>query len=120
VASGPRIIVVTGHWMGRLTVPAWMAAAVLLGMAAIFAPVRAWGQAWVASSYPAASMAKRQARLQTDINDCSQWATTQTGFNPGSNKLPSWDKPRPPSNSAQAHYNHWMGSCLGQRESQAN
>lgn len=78
------------------------------------------GQAWVASSYPAASMAKRQARLQTDINDCSQWATTQTGFNPGSNKLPSWDKPRPPSNSAQAHYNHWMGSCLGQRESQAN
>jgi hypothetical protein len=50
VASGPRIIVVTGHWMGRLTVPAWMAAALLLGMAAIFAPVRAWGQAWVALS----------------------------------------------------------------------
>lgn len=122
--SGPRIIAVTDHRMERVTITAWMAAAallMLLGAAAIFAPLRAWPQAWEPSSYRAASMAKRHAPSQTDVNDCSRWATTETGFNPGSNKLPpSWDEPKPPSRSAQAHYNHWMGSCLGQRESPAN
>lgn len=122
--SGPRALAVTGHETQRVAIRAWMAAAALLmmlGMWAIVAPVRAWPQVWGPSSYPAASMAKRQARLQTDIDDCSRWATTVTGFNPGSNKLPpSWNEPKPPSESARGHYNRWMGSCLGQRESPAN
>ena len=119
--SGPHIIAPSDHRMERAISPLSRMAAlllVLLGVAPILAPVRVWPQAWGSPSYSAAPTPKRQTRLQADVNDCSRWATAETGFNPGSNKLPpSWDQPKAPSTSARARYNHWMGSCLGQRES---
>ena len=90
--------------------------AIFLGIAALFAvPARA--QQFEANSFSAQTIGKSRPPTQTDINDCSRWATATTGFNPGSAKLPpSWYDRKPPSQSRQAAYDRWMGACLGQRE----
>jgi hypothetical protein len=124
MASQPRIKTIAGLIFERIPGPELLAAvamvAIFLGTAALLAtPARA--QQIEADSYSAQFIGKRRPPNQTDINDCSRWATTTSGFNPGSAKLPpSWDQPKPPSTSRQAVYNRWMGDCLGQRESLTN
>lgn len=123
MASQPRIRTIAGLIFERFPGPELLAAgalAIFLGTAALLAtPARA--QQIEADSYSAQFIGKRRPPTQTDINDCSQWATTTSGFNPGSAKLPpSWDQPKPSSRSRQAVYNRWMGDCLGQRESLTN
>lgn len=99
---------------------AFALAAMLLSPAALFAPLRSRAQS-MEPPYAAASGQRRHAPSQSDINDCSQWATTATGFNPGPNKMPpGWNETKPRSESAKARYNRWMGLCLGQRELPAN
>jgi hypothetical protein len=119
MTSRPTIKTIAGHIGRRLRGPELLAAAlaaILLGLAAAFAvPARA--QQFESDSYSVPSTAKRRPPSQTAINDCSQWATSTTGFNPGSAKLPpSWGERKPPSKSRQAVYNRWVGACLGQRE----
>ncbi len=89
----------------------------VLGAAAMLAAAPVWAQFSAQPSDSAAWAQKRRPPAPADISDCSRWATTASGFNPGANKLPpAWDKPKPRSISAETRYNRSMGACLGQRE----
>jgi len=123
MTSKPRIGSLTGHIVRRFRSPESLAAglaAILLAMA-LFALAPAAAQQSQSDAHWVALMGKARPPSQTAINDCSQWATSTTGFNPGSTKLPtSWGQHKPPAKSGQAQYNRMMGACLGQRESPTN
>jgi hypothetical protein len=116
MTSKRKIKAFAGHIVGQMDLLAVGLAVTLLGISFVFTtPIHA--QSYEADSFSAPSAAKRRPPAQTDVNDCSRWATTATGFNPGSTKLPpSWGEHKPPSRSSQAAYNRWVGACLGQRE----
>jgi hypothetical protein len=119
MTSKPRIKTIA-RWITGPELLAVGLVAILLGTTALFTtPARA--QQFEANSNSPQFIGKRRPPSQTAVNDCSRWATSATGFNPGSAKLPpSWDAHKPPSKSRQAAYNRWVGACLGQRESSVN
>ena len=123
MTSKLRVRSLTSHIVGRLRSPkSWAAglAAILFAMA-LFAPAPAAAQQSQSDADWVPLMGKARPPSQTAINDCSQWATSTAGFNPGSAKLPtSWGQHKPPAKSGQAQYNRMMGACLGQRESPTN
>ena len=120
MTSRPGIKVLAGRVLGRIAAsePAVAALAAIFLVALMLGAATARAQEQIESEpYSAQFIAKRHPPAQTDINACSQWATTQSGFNPGSTKLPpSWGQPKESPKSRQGIYNRLMGDCLGQRE----
>ena len=109
--SQSRIKAFAGRILGRIAASEPVAAALVAIFLAAFVLSAATARAQEeieSDSYSAQSIAKSHPPTPTDINACSQWATTQSGFNPGSAKLPpSWGQPKRSSKSRQGLYHRF-------------